>query len=65
MNKRFVQREENTRGLGREGSLQIKKKHSTGFFGSTGNVIVGFKSSIQETSETTDSDDSLNRLCTS
>ncbi len=48
-NKHFVQREENTRGKGSEGSLYVKT-HSTGLFGSTGNVIVGTKSSIQEKS---------------
>ncbi len=61
-NKRFVQREENTRGQGSEGSLYVKQ-HSVGFFGSTGNVIVGTKSSIQEKSKITNRADRLNGLC--
>ncbi len=48
-NKRFFQEEENTRGQGPEGSLSIKKTFH-GLFGSTGNVIVDTKSSIQEKS---------------
>ncbi len=61
-NKRFVQGEESSRGQGREGSLKVKK-HSTGFFGCSGNVTVGTKSSIQEKSQIMDSADRLNGLC--
>ncbi len=38
------------------------KKHSTDFFGSTNNVIVGTKSTIQEKSQITDGADRLNGL---
>ncbi len=38
-NRPLIQGEENTRGQGREGALQVKKQ-SMDFFGSTGNVFV-------------------------
>ncbi len=61
-NKRFAQGEENARGQGREASLYVKKAFH-GLFGSTGNVVVGTKSGIQEKSQIMDSADSLNGLC--
>ncbi len=60
--KCFVQGEENTRGLGREGSLYGKKAFH-GLFGRTGNVIVDTKSNSQEKPQITDSADCLNGLC--